>query len=914
MASLKLTDLMSPEMLQEFQDAFSDMTGLAALTTDADGVPVTRGSNFTSYCMDKIRKNKKGCERCENCDRSGAIKTLKTGKPTTYYCHSGLVDFAAPIMVNGEMIGSFIGGQVLPETPSRDKIYKVADELGIGEDELWEAAQDVYILPMEEIDKRADYLFKIANILSQMAFSNYMTVKASAEIERAANMKSDFLANMSHEIRTPMNAVIGLAEMALREQLPPAARDYIGQIKSSGRALLSIINDILDFSKIESGKMDIIPVEFEPLSIINDVANIISVKLGEKEIELLLDINPNFPRLLEGDNIRIKQVLINIANNAVKFTNEGFVKIMLDYEQIDDNTIDFECAIMDTGIGIKSEDKSKLFRSFYQLDSKRNRNIEGTGLGLAISKRLLDLMNGKISFLSEYGKGTTFYISIPLKVLDPDPSVKIAGSEKTFIICVVYDDNLRDQVRKDVKALGMAYRSMKTFADVDEFLKSPERNEYERICIITEKNCLNATLDQILIRYTEVECICFDNFMGDTKSSFPNLKIGKKPFSVVKLAMLMKGDEYIFSGDNHESYEIDFKAPDAKILIVDDNPVNLTVAEGLLEPLEMNINTAVSGKQALKLIADRKYDLIFMDHMMPELDGIDTTRIIRRLHPQYDDVPIIALTANAVEGARNMFLNEGMQDFVAKPIDVRVLISKVKKWLKPSLMIKRTPSEMSSHDAASSALSAADSVFDSVIEDIDFPSAKQMIGSDKLFEKIVREYFKTIPEIHSSIKSAYEEKDYKNYTILVHALKSSSRQIGAVALADMAAELEAAGKDMNVGMIDEKTPYLLQKYLYYRTLLAPYLEMGMHGDEVAESIAPAKKEIYQKEIVSILDKLFCAADELDMDKMEEYGSELTKYAFEGDQAKFLEDMNEAIDHVDVEKCQELCMNWKALYT
>lgn len=240
---LYLTDLISVDTLQRVQDAFSAMTGMAALTTDADGIPVTKGSNFSDFCMKYARGSKDGHIRCEQCDKFGAEDSWKQGGPTTYFCHAGLIDYAAPILADGQMVGSFIGGQVLTEPPRKEQVFQIAWDLGVNPQELWKAAQEVRILEKKEIDKAAEFLFIVANVLSDMAYGQYRSIQATSEIERANNMKSDFLANMSHEIRTPMNAVIGMAEMALREKLPPAAREYVRQIKSSSKALLTIIND-----------------------------------------------------------------------------------------------------------------------------------------------------------------------------------------------------------------------------------------------------------------------------------------------------------------------------------------------------------------------------------------------------------------------------------------------------------------------------------------------------------------------------------------------------------------------------------------------------------------------------------------------------------------------------------------------
>ncbi|MDE7282505.1 MAG: PocR ligand-binding domain-containing protein, partial [Lachnospiraceae bacterium] len=389
---LYLTDLIDKNTLQRIQNAFSHMTGMAALTTDAHGVAVTEGSNFTEFCMKYTRKSKVGCERCEKCDKEGAELALKNDRSIIYTCHAGLMDFAAPIMANDKLVGCFIGGQALIDKPDPEKIKKTALEIGVDPEEYLDAAMKVSIIGQDKLDNAARFISTIADVLSDMAYSKYQVYKANKDLERTSSMKSDFLANMSHEIRTPMNAVIGMAEMALREELPEAAREYINQIKEAGKSLLTIINDILDFSKIESGKMDINVDDYDSMSIINDVTNIVMTRLKGKEVELILDIPPSLPSKLLGDNIRIKQVLLNLANNAAKFTAKGKITLKVNYEKIADDEIELYISVEDTGIGIRSENLDMLFKSFQQVDSKRNRNIEGTGLGLAITKQLLELM------------------------------------------------------------------------------------------------------------------------------------------------------------------------------------------------------------------------------------------------------------------------------------------------------------------------------------------------------------------------------------------------------------------------------------------------------------------------------------------------------------------------------------------
>lgn len=458
-SELKLTDLIDVESLQKIQNAFSDMSGIASMITDGRGVIQTEPFGFTDFCRNYIRNTEEGRKRCQKCDKQGVERAARAEGACAYFCRAGLVEFAAPIMAHGHLVGCFIGGQMLTIPPDEKKISEVADQIGVDADELVHAAQDIRIVDKETIKKVSNALYTIANVLSDIAYSKYQVTLTNMELEKTSNMKSDFLANMSHEIRTPMNAVIGMAEMALREDLTPAAKEYIGQIKSSGQTLLTIINDILDFSKIESGMMDIRDVEYEPMSMINDVSNIIMTRIGSKELELTVDVNPDLPAGLYGDNVRIKQVMVNLANNAVKFTKAGNVHVKVDFLQTSEDMIELIISITDTGSGIKESDMGKLFKSFQQLDSKRNRNIEGTGLGLAICKQLVTLMKGKIHVDSIYGKGSTFSFVIPQKVTDIHHSVE--KLPKNIVAAgLIQSEYIAQELEIDMARLGVTYERL----------------------------------------------------------------------------------------------------------------------------------------------------------------------------------------------------------------------------------------------------------------------------------------------------------------------------------------------------------------------------------------------------------------------------------------------------------------------
>lgn len=421
-------------------------------------------------------------------------------------------------------------------------------------------------------------------IQNQQRMQERLKEKAK-ELEIANQAKSDFLANMSHEIRTPMNAIAGMVELALRsEEIPEKERDYLYDIQSAGRDLLVIINDLLDFSKIDSGDFKIAEEPYEITSIVHDVTNVVQAMMGDKKVELCVEMNPKIPVKLKGDGLRIKQIIMNLLGNAAKYTEEGRILLKVDYKPESDaelktgQKVQLLVSVEDTGIGIQPEKLQNLFMAFTQADSRRNRVFGGNGLGLAITKKLIELMHGTLDAVSEVGKGSTFSFSLEQEIVDAKP------------------------------------------------------------CMVTEKELVQQTALQ-------------------------KENIGKTPHK-------------------EKPDMTSFQAPDVKILIVDDNRVNQKVAEGLLRPYHMQIDTASSGAQAIEMVKSKEYDLILMDYMMPEMDGIDATKMIRAMEEEYyKKLPIVALSANAINGVAEMFIEGGMNDFVAKPIEMRVMDAKLKKWL-----------------------------------------------------------------------------------------------------------------------------------------------------------------------------------------------------------------------------------------
>lgn len=885
---ITLTDLVDVEMLQTIQDAFSRMTGFAALTTDADGAAVTKGSNFTDLCTNFIRSHPLGKKLCEQCDKFGAHEAYTRGESFHYFCHTGLIDFAAPIVIEGEVVGCFIGGQVATEEPDYDKFAEDAEKFGADPEEYVKAVRKIKIVPQKQIEENARSLFDIAKALSRLANDRYQLKIKNDEVEYAARAKSDFLANMSHEIRTPMNAVLGMAEMALREEMSPAAREYIHQIMFSGKNLLVIINDILDFSKIESGKMEINEVVYESMSMFNDLASIVNSRIGSKDIEFTMDIDMNLPQMMMGDNTRLQQVLINLLNNAVKFTSIGEVHLKVEGTRTDSDTIFLKMAVSDTGMGIKEEDMYKLFKSFQQVDSKRNRNIEGTGLGLAISQRLLNLMGGNISVKSEYEKGSTFTIEVPQKIVSdivPEPKIQYPVRAALSISSkYVKAQVIRDLVRIDVE-----------YTDLTES-ETMDNSKFD--FLIADEQQFTPQIRDYFLENEKLKCIVI-TATNPNNSDFSRIHVIRKPVYYLNLYSAMGFINEYTRDEVIKEADFSFTAPDAHILIVDDNAVNLTVARGLLEPLNMHIDTATSAAQTIDILRDNRYDLIFMDHMMPEVDGIETTHIIRRLMPEYSDVPIIALTANAIAGTRDMFISEGMNDFVAKPIDTKSITSALRKWLPQEKIVPLTEGEPKSKKKEEKPKHRP-------LEELTFLNTKaamSLLKSEELFWIVLKEYYASIDKKSASIELHKEQRDWKNFTIEVHALKSTSRQIGADELADLAAELEKAGKEIDTEFIGNNTDKAIAMYRELKDRLLPFFP------DVKSDIVKAPCD--HTKIIALLDELEQAIDDFDTLLIDDVIEKMNEYQFEDVFYDCFRSLKKAAEEGDIDACGDIGRQWRA---
>jgi signal transduction histidine kinase/CheY-like chemotaxis protein len=512
---------------------------------------------------------------------------------------------------------------------------------------------------------------------AEITRQNMQLRDANRKAEAASRAKSDFLAKMSHEIRTPMNAITGMAELLLRGKLEEKPRGQVHDIKRAASNLVSIINDILDFSKIEAGMLEIVPSKYLFSSLVNDAVSIIRMRLIEKPVRFYTNIDSSIPLGLVGDEVRMRQIFLNLLSNAVKYTDQGHISVTITKEKEKEDTIWLKINVADTGHGIKPEDKAKLFGDFIQVDVKKS-NIEGTGLGLAITKRLCDAMGGSINMESEYGKGSSFTVIIPQKICDKEHFAAVQNPENKKVL--VYERRL-----VYANSIKWSLDNMKVpnavVTDEDAFKEALNRKDWNYVFSghgLYDK--IKPVMENIPSEKRPSLALLVE---WGTEAYIPNVRFVSIPVQSLSIANVLNGRP-----DNKDYFEdpvgfIRFTIPKAKILVVDDIDINLLVVEGILSPYLANVETCLSGEKAIELVKQKEYDIIFMDHMMPGMDGIEATKIIRDWEEQNNKkhVPIVALTANAVSGMREVFIENGFSDFLAKPIDIAKLDEVIDKWI-----------------------------------------------------------------------------------------------------------------------------------------------------------------------------------------------------------------------------------------
>jgi len=701
-------------------------------------------------------------------------------------------------------------------------------------------------------------------------FMTLLTFEKMRSDEENQN-KSSFLAKMSHELRTPLNAVLGMSELILREDIPHNIYENALSIKQASTNLISIINDILDYSKIEAGKLEIVPINYYFSSLINDVVNIIRMRLTEKPIRLTVNIDCMVPNNLYGDEIRIRQVLINLLSNAVKYTKEGSISVDIYGEIKEADIYDFTIDITDTGIGIKDEDINKLFGDFVQINMLSNKGVEGTGLGLVIARNICRAMGGDITVKSVYGEGSTFTAKISQAFSNYENFACVEDSVNKRVL--VYETRVvyAVSVTKTLKNLGVAYAAVQ---NQNQFYEELKKYAYPFIFV---SSFLFSSAKNILDKLDLKTKLVLISEYGEAITAKCD-RIIEMPAYCVAVANIL--NDIIEDTSSRESAEtgIRFVAPEAKVLIVDDIATNLKVAEGLMAPYNMQVDTAKSGMEAIERVTKNRYDIVFMDHMMPGMDGIEATGRIRDMKDgtdYYQNLPIIALTAMAISGVKEMFLQNGLNDFLAKPIEMAKLNIILDKWI---------PKEKQEREKTVSEAVIGETIN---IDGIDTKVGLSMTGGTvDMYMRVLDIFYKDCLEKMDEIALALQNNDIYLYTTYVHALKSASANVGAGKVSEYAKNLESAGKNEDVMYITENNDKFFAEI---RALLENIKPVLNKADE--DNAAETGEEDIEK-LKDNLTKLKTALDEMDIGAVDTIVSELQAVKWSGD----TKDMVEGIFH------------------
>ena len=473
-------------------------------------------------------------------------------------------------------------------------------------------------------DEKAEQILFLTADIQEEENVRQQLLDAVEDAEAASKAKSAFLANMSHEIRTPMNAIVGISEVLLRKELPQDVLESLSTIQNSGSSLLGIINDILDFSKIETGKFEITDVEYMLPSLLMDISNVISVRLASKPVYFMMDIDPALPNHFIGDDIRLKQILMNLLGNAVKFTHEGYITLKVRGEYLDKEQYELRFDVQDSGIGIREEDIGKLFATFSQVDTRKNRSTTGSGLGLVISRNLARLMGGDLIVSSVYGHGSTFSVHVRQRVPRYAPLGEVKDKQSIRLLIVEQNESLIQGLTTAAENLGL---SCEVCREIDKI-----RAYTGMTHVIIRRKSFAAVQEKLdfMFRRSNILLVLDNDELPD--SAYMDYKQLQLPLITLQLINALNGEE-IVSSIKKKSFDRSQIIPltFAHILVVDDNTTNLQVAQGLMAPYRMKIDVSTSGFEAIEMVRKNHYDAIFMDHMMPEMDGIEAARYIRKI-------------------------------------------------------------------------------------------------------------------------------------------------------------------------------------------------------------------------------------------------------------------------------------------
>lgn len=662
----------------------------------------------------------------------------------------------------------------------------------------------------------------------------------------AVRQNAEFLSNVSHELRTPVNMVIGISEVALGKELTPEIRKDIYSIKMAGKRLSGQINNIIDYTESVEGTLTALQEAYTVTSMVNDVITMVALQNNSHKLELVFDMDPRIPSVLIGDEEKITHILRILLENSLKFTEDGGVCLSVGFRQ-ESYGINLLIDISDTGIGMNSSQLGQIVDDFYQADSGSRRYVGGLGLGIPIARGLLHSMGGFIHFESKEQQGLQVHLAIPQGVEDDTPSIMVPNASKMCIACYFRPEKYsRDEVRGYydnmilhlVEGLGIEGYQAHNF---EGLLKLQREHKLTHIFIAQAEYMANAPYYEELAESVQVAVIADKEFALDADS---RLMVLRKPFFALSIVNLLSGQERDNKFEDAQAAgRRPFTCPGVRALAVDDEEMNLAVAKGVLGSYGMQVDICSNGRAAVERCTQTAYDIIFLDHMMPGFDGVETLRRIREVNNGvYKDLPVVALTANTLSGAREMFRNEGFSEFIPKPIE-RVVLERVLRRVLPENRIhydmepadleepkRKAANETEESKGEKKRDSVSSQKGELLKEEVQEQETSLAYGSlvraginvglgldycsgeEDFYREMLQMFQDQAKDKMSEIVSLYEKADWKDYAIKVHALKSTALTIGAEELSGRAKELEMAGKEENEEYIHENHPLLLQMY------------------------------------------------------------------------------------------------------
>lgn len=711
-------------------------------------------------------------------------------------------------------------------------------------------------------------------------------------LEDVEESKNDFLANVSHEIRTPINTICGMSELILSEEVPDEIAEKVKDIERSGHDLMLVVSDILDFSELQSGKIELEEEAYNIASTINDVINMAMSRKKDKKIELIVDCDANIPSGLLGDEKKLRRVIMSLVDNAIKFTEEGCVSIGIGYRK-ETYGINLAVTVKDTGIGMDEQSLEKIFVSFNQADAKRNRHEGGVGLGLAISHALVQKMGGAITVKSKPGKGSIIKFVVPQKVLDETPIASIQNKENINVATYIdmeqfdmmairdeYTDNIIHMVEQ-LKAKCQICRNLQ------ELQRREEKEKFSHVFISVVEYKEGKEYFDELANETNV-IVVLDDY-DEKYVTNPQLLKVYKPFYILTILSVINNLE---SGgkDRRRKMGEKFMVKNARVLVVDDNHTNIRVIEGLLNWYGIEVTTAESGKEALEKIMTADYDFVFMDHMMPEMDGVETLHQIRtKVGTYFQNVPIVVLTANAVAGTRETLLSEGFDDFLEKPVERSVLERVLKRNLPAEKIVYVKEQESTTYAENLEKDGKENEDVEKVLMDLGFDVVKGILycNGKEQYIRVLTEYCKDYKKSGLKVDRLYEQKDWNSYVIEVHGIKSAMYSIGALKTSELAKQLELAGREGNWEFIEKNHDPFVEKYEDVLEKLCRLLlsdeEMQTEQEKESEAVADitVMPDLTDDEFKVKLEEMENAVYALDGQRLTEVIETLQEYQYHG---------------------------------